>query len=65
MNRKKKLIKPIKIFKKPTSSVMYQFNKLETEKTKPNPKNRAKPEKTKPNRNQTHWKLQKKTQKTI
>jgi len=35
LNREKKLIKPIKILKKPTSSVWFQFYKFETEKTKP------------------------------
>ena len=45
----KKTIKPIKILKKPTSSVRFRFYKPETKKTKPNPnrteqnwKNRAK-----------------------
>jgi hypothetical protein len=55
---KKKLIKPIKIFKKSIGSVRFWFYKPETEKTKPNPNwkklsqtgNRAKPEKTEPNR---------------
>ena len=46
-NREKKPIKPIRILKKSTGSVM--FYKPETEKTKPN-LNRAKPEKNEPNR---------------
>jgi hypothetical protein len=48
-NRKKELIKPIKILKKPTGSVRFMFYKPETEKTKSNP-NRKKPEKTGKNR---------------
>ena len=44
-NCKKKLIKPIKILKKPTSSVWFQFYKSKTEKTKPN-LNRKKPSQT-------------------
>jgi hypothetical protein len=41
--------KPIKILKKPTSLVWFRFYKAETEKTKPNRKNRVKLEKTEPN----------------
>jgi hypothetical protein len=53
LNREKKQIKPIRILKKPTGSVRFQFYKPETEKTEPNPnrkksgqieKNQAKPE---------------------
>jgi len=37
-NHEKNPIKPIRIFKKPTSSVWFRFYKLKTEKTKPNQK---------------------------
>jgi hypothetical protein len=43
-NREKNPIKPIRILKKPTSSVRFRFYKPETEKTEPNP-NRKNPEK--------------------
>jgi len=70
----KKLIKPIKFFKKPAGSVRFRFYKQKTEKTEPKPtKNRknnwAKPEKpsqtekTKPNRAKT-GKNRAKTEKT-
>jgi len=49
-NCKKKSIKPIKIFKKLTGSVRFQFYKPETEKTEPNrtqtEKNQKKPSQT-------------------
>jgi hypothetical protein len=48
-NREKNPIKPIRILKKPTSSVRFRFYKPETEKTEPNP-NRKNPKKTEPNR---------------
>jgi hypothetical protein len=44
-NREKKLIKPIRIFKKPTSLVRFWFYKFETEKTELNP-NWKKPSQT-------------------
>jgi hypothetical protein len=46
LNCKKKLIKPIKILKKPASSVQFWFYKPKTKKTEPNPNQK----KTKPNR---------------
>ena len=50
----KKLIKPIRIFKKIFNSVQSRFHKPETKKrTKPNRKNK-KTEPKKPNRNQAH-----------
>jgi hypothetical protein len=48
-NYKKKLIELIIILKKPTGLVWFRFYKAETEKTKPNRKNRVKLEKTEPN----------------
>jgi hypothetical protein len=36
LNREKKSIKPIRILKKPTSSVQFWFYKPETEKSEPN-----------------------------
>jgi hypothetical protein len=62
MNRQKKSIKPIRILKKPTSSVRFQFYKPETEKTEPN---RTRTKKTKPNWKQTepNWKNQAKPEK--
>jgi len=62
---KKKLIKSIKILKKPTGSIQFWFYKPEPEKTEPNPnqKNRAKPvepvfvlkNRTEPNQTNTGW----------
>jgi hypothetical protein len=46
----KKLIKPIRILKKLTDSIRFQFYKPETEKTR---KNRVKPNKTEQNKKKT------------
>jgi hypothetical protein len=47
-NREKKPIKPIKILKKPTGSVRFQFYKPEIKKTEPDPTGK-KLKKTEPN----------------
>ena len=53
-NREKKPIKPIKILKKPTGSVRFQFYKPEIKKTEPDPTGK-KLKKTEPNQKKTSF----------